>query len=164
MSNGRMTTSEVLEAVARERGRLMSAVHALGEGAATVPVTPEGWTAKDVLAHLIHWAGQIAWGMGAPLEVPAYVAGVSGRPSGDEWNARVVAFYRDVPIEQVTAAFERVVDALVAQARKRTDDEMNATDAIPWAGERPLWQHIADETFEHWPAHAADMERAQVKG
>jgi len=37
---------------------------------------------------------------------------------------------------------------------------MNATDAIPWVKDRPLWLQIADETFEHWPAHAADLERA----
>jgi len=99
MDNRRMTTNEVLDAVARERTRLMSAVRALGKGAATIPLTAEGWSAKDVLARCIHWAGQIAWGMGAPLEVPAYVAGVSGRPSTDEWNALAVAFFRERTLE-----------------------------------------------------------------
>jgi len=160
MGDKRMTTDEVLEAIARERARLMTAVDALGQGASTIPVTEEGWTSKDVLAHLIHWAGQIAWAMGAPLEPPAYVATVSGRPSEDEWNDLVVRFYKDLQLEQVRAELDRVVDALVAEVRKRTDDEMNATDAIPWAGESPLWHHIGNETFEHWPAHAADIERA----
>lgn len=47
--------AEVLEAVRRERGRLLAAVDALGERATSVAVTTEGWTAKDVLAHLMHW-------------------------------------------------------------------------------------------------------------
>ena len=155
-----MTTHEVVAAIERERARLLEAVDALDAVASSVPVTGEGWTAKDVLAHCIHWAGQIAWGMGAPLQPQTYVVEVTGRPSGDEWNARAVAYYRDQSLEQVRAEFERVTDALLGQARRRTDDEMAATDAIPWGGERPLWQQIGSETFLHWPGHRADVERA----
>jgi hypothetical protein len=38
---------------------------------------------------------------------------------------------------------------------------MNATDAIPWAGARPLWQFIGADTFLHeWPVHASQIETA----
>jgi hypothetical protein len=160
MTEKRMTTREVLDAVARERARLRTAVEALRDGASTVRVTAEGWTAKDVLAHCIHWAGQIAFGMGATLERPAYLARYSDHPSGEEWNRRVVEHYRSAPLEDVQRELDRRVDALLERARLRTDDDMNAQDAIPWAPGRPLWQQIAAETFEHWPAHAADIERA----
>ena len=160
ISGHRMTTQEVVDAIVRERARLMAAVDALGAGASTVPVTEDGWTAKDVLAHCIHRAGQIAWGMGAPLQPPAYVVDLSDRPSGDEWNARAVAYYRDQSLAQVRAELERVIDALIVQVRLRTDDQMVATDAIPWGGERPLWQQIGSETFLHWPAHREAIARA----
>jgi len=120
----------------------------------------ESWTAKDALAHMIHWAGQIAFGLGASLEMPPWVVGAADRPSGDEWNRRVVEHYRDMPLERVMADLDRVVDALVERIGERTNDQMNATDAIPWAGDRPLWQQIASETYEHWPAHSAEIERA----
>jgi len=160
MTEPRMTTKAVLDAIARERARLDDAIGSLGTKAATVRVTPEGWTAKDVLGHMIHWAGQIAGGLGAKIEPPPYAVTVRGRPSQDEWNARAVAHWRDVPFDKVKAEFDRVVDALVEQVRKRKDDQMNATDQIPWAGARPLWQQIASETYEHWPEHADDIERA----
>jgi len=162
MSEQRMTTDEVLAAIARERERLMIAVDALGAGASTVRVTEEGWTTTDVLAHLIHWAGQIAFGMGAQLQPPAYVKAVTGRPGGDEWNALAVEPYRAVPLDQIRAEFDGLVDALVSRARLRTDDEMNATAAIPWAGERPLWHFIGGDTFLHWPAHSEAIERAAL--
>lgn len=168
-----MKTQEVLDAIAREHARLMNAVDALGAGGSTVPVTEEGWTAKDVLAHLIHWATQIAFGLGVQIEPPVYVleerrrrsqAGLSDRmPSGDEWNALAVAYYRDVPLDQVRSEFEGSAEALLSQARLRTDDEMNATDAIPWAPERPLWRFIAGDTFLHWPLHAEAIERAATR-
>ena len=161
MSEKRVTMQEVLDAIARERRRLMESIEALGPVATTVPVNDGGWTAKDVLAHLIHWAGQIAWALGAPLHTPAYVEGVSGKQSGDDaWNALAVAHYRDLSLDRVRSEFDFVVDALIARIRKRTDEQMNATDQIPWAGARPLWRQIGSETFEHWPAHAEEIERA----
>ncbi|MEX2227157.1 MAG: maleylpyruvate isomerase N-terminal domain-containing protein [Dehalococcoidia bacterium] len=66
----RMTTRQVLDEIARERTRLMAAIDATGAGASTLPVTDEGWTAKDVLAHLIHWATQVAYGLGRGRAAP----------------------------------------------------------------------------------------------
>jgi hypothetical protein len=163
MNEKRMTSREVSEAVTHERGRLMKAIRAMGEGASTVRVTDEGWTAKDVLAHCIHWVGQIAWGMGARMEQPAWVAGVEGRPSGDDWNARVVAHYHQASLEQVIKDFDRAADALMQEVRARSDDQINATDAIPWGGNRPLWQQIGSETFDHWPEHTAAIEQAAAR-
>lgn len=154
------TTDEVAAAVEREQKRLFAAVDALGGGAATVAVTSEGWTAKDVLGHLIHYAGQVAFGLGAELQPPSYVLGVQGRPTGDEWNALAVEHYRDKRLESVRAEFDHMVSALLQQARLRTDEQMNATGAIPWAAEVPLWQFIAGDTYLHWPLHAAAIEEA----
>ena len=160
MDGKRMTSLEVSEAVTRERGRLMGAIRAMGDGASTVLVTDEGWTAKDVLAHCIHWVGQIALGMGARMEQPGWVAGVEGRPSDDDWNARVVEYYHQASLEQVINDFDRAADALLQETRARSEEQINATDAIPWGGNRPLWQQIGAETFDHWPEHTASIEQA----
>lgn len=154
-----MTTDEVIAEIARERARMLSAIDALGDGATTVAVTDEGWTAKDVLAHLIHWLGQVAFGLGAPLQPPAYVLSVQGRPSGEEWNAKAVEFYGAWSPGDLRAEFERLAHALVERARLRSDDEMSATDAIAWAPGQPLWQFIGGDTFLHWASHAEAIER-----
>lgn len=155
-----MTTEQVLEAIARERRRLMAAVDALGPDAARAPVT-EAWTAKDVLAHCVHWVGQIAFGLGAPLEPPAWVVGVEGRPTGEEWNTRVVEHHRPLTLDQMKGEFDRYVDHLAARIAELTDDQMNATDLIAWDPGQQLWRQIGAETFEHWPAHSLDIERAR---
>ena len=169
MDDTRMTTAEVLYAIAHERERLENAIDALGERAETARVTDEGWTAKDALAHLIHWATQIALGLGAPVPFPEYMmqererrklAGLSDdMPTGAESNALAVAHYHDVPFDDVRSTFNQIVDAIVVRAGLRTDDQMNATDAIPWAGKHPLWQIIGGDTFLHWPLHAEPIER-----
>ena len=155
-----MTTQEVLDAIARDRARLDAALDALGDDASTLAVTADGWTAKDVLAHMSHWVGQLAFGLRAPVTPPPYLATVEGRPSFDEWNAIVVAHYRATPLAEVKALLDRIMDVLVGRIATKSDDEMNATGAIPWSPERMLWESVGGETFLHWPAHCEDMERA----
>ena len=170
MGEKRMTRGAVLEAIETERARLLAAIDAPGDGASTLAVTAEGWTAKDVLAHLTHWATQVAFGLGAQVMPPVYMqqererrrlAGESDRmPTGEESNALAVAYYAAMPLAEVRGTFEHLVDAIVERVRMRTDDEMNATDAVPWAKGRRLWEFIGGDTFLHWPVHAADIERA----
>ena len=121
-------------------------------------MTEQGYTAKDVVAFMIHWAGQIAFGLGARLKPPDYVVGVAGRLSGDEWNARAVSCYADLSLAEVKAELDRNVEALVERIRLRSDAEMSATDAIPWAGNRPLWQQVGIETFDNWRWYSERIE------
>lgn len=118
---------------------------------------------NDVLAQCIPWVGQIAWGMGARRDLPAWVAGVQGRPTAQEWNARVVAHYHAVPLERVIKDFDRAADARVQETRARGDEQINATDAIPWGGNRRLWRQISSETFDHRPGHAVAIEQAMAR-
>ena len=159
-----MKHDEVLDALARERARLLSAVEALGPRADTASVTKpdDGWTAKDVLAHLIHYAGQIAWALGAELTPPSYVLRETERLTGDQWNDRAVAHWRERSLDDVRVEFERNADLIVQRVATLSDEDLLATDRIPWPGEdRPLWQFIGHDTFLHeWPAHAAQIERA----
>jgi hypothetical protein len=161
-----VTTAEVVEGLRRERARLLDAVDAMGAGATTVSVTePGGWTAKDVLGHMIHFAGQLAFGLGAPETPPPYVlaaAGESGGPiSGEEWNRRAVAYWRPAELAAVRGEFERVTDVLIEHAGRRTDEEMNAAAPVPWAGGAVLWRFIGHDTYlSEWPAHTAQIEAA----
>jgi hypothetical protein len=165
MKEQHVSTAEILDSIARERQRLMAAVRALDDRATTASVTAEGWTAKDVIAHLIHWAGQLAWALGAPMKVPAWVEAVGGkRLEGDNaWNDLVVEHHREIPLADVVREFDRAVDFLVHQLRTRDDIDVNASAkaAISWLpADKALWQVIAGETYAHWPAHSADIERA----
>jgi hypothetical protein len=159
-----MKAEEVLDALRQERARLLDAVDALGPRATTASVTEpaDGWTAKDVLAHLIHYTGQIAWALGAELTPPEYVLRETEQLTGEQWNERAVAFWADATLDDVRTEFERNADLLTERVRLLSDDDLLATDRVPWPGEdRPLWQFIGHDTFLHeWPAHAAQIERA----
>ena len=154
-----MKTDDVLDKIGSERARLLQAIEALGASAASAPVTEEGWTAKDVLAHLVHWLGQVAFALGAQLQPPPYVTTVKARLSGDEWNARAVDHYKSASLDEIRLEFEHLAEALVERVRLRTDDEMETTGTVAWAGDIPLWQFIAGDTFLHWALHSETIER-----
>jgi DinB family protein len=162
-----MNKHEVIEAIVLERAKLLDAIDRLGADAETRPVTDGGWTAKDTLAHCIHWSGQIAFGLGAAMHPPAWVEAVGDeRPSGDEWNRGVVAHYRPMPLAIVRRDFEQVVGAILERVRKRDDVDYDAraNTVFPWIGsDVPVWKAIAGETWEHWPEHSADLERALAR-
>ena len=154
-----MKTADVLDKIGSQRARLLQAIEGLGPRAISAPVNEEGWTAKDVLAHLVHWLGQVPLALGAQLQPPPYVTTVKARLSGDEWNARAVDHYRSVSLDEIRLEFEQLAEALVEQVRLRTDDEMNSTGTVAWAGDVPLWQFIAGDTFLHWALHSETIER-----
>ncbi len=159
-----MNQTEVLDAIARERDRLLDLADRLGADADRRPVTAEGWTAKDVLAHCVHWVGQIAFGVGAPMHPPAWVeAAGNERPDGEEWNRRVVEHYRPMSLDIVRRDFDTVVASLVDRLRRRGDIDFDARANVvfPWIqADVPVWKAIAGETFEHWPAHSGQLEHA----
>ncbi len=161
-----MTVPEVVGGLRREYERLKAAVDALGDRAVSVKVTedaPEGWTAKDVLGHLIHYSGQIAFGLGAQLQPPSYVVEERGELTGQQWNERAVAFWADADLDRVWAELGHTVDLVVEQVKSRADEELNAEarNTVPWAPPGPLWQFIGHDTFLHeWPAHADQIEAA----
>ena len=154
----------MIDAIDHERAHLLALVAQLGREADRRTVTDEGWTAKDVVAHLIHWTGQMAWGLGAAMEPPAWVAAARGkRIEGDgAWNAIVVAHHRAMPLDDVVREFDRNVDLLLQQLRARDDVDIDASarKVMPWAAEVPLRELLARETYEHFPVHAATLERA----
>ena len=165
LTGERMTAESVLAGLRREYERLMAAIDALGDRADTVAVTePGGWTAHDVLAHLIHYGGQVAFGLGAPGDgPPAYVVDVTERLSGQEWNQRAVAYWRDFDLNAVRAEFSNIAVRIIDCVSALTDEQVNAIGTISWyPPDRPLWQFIGGDTFLHeWPAHAAQIEAAR---
>jgi hypothetical protein len=162
-----MNKHEVIEKIVLERARLLDVVDQLGADAEKRTVTEEGWTAKDVLAHCVHWVGQIAFGVGAPVHPPAWIEGVDpAKVDGEGWNRRAVEHYRAMPLAIVRRDFEHVVDATLDRIRRRDDIDYDAraNTVFPWIkSDVPVSKAIAGETWDHWPEHSAQLQRALAR-
>jgi hypothetical protein len=116
----------------------------------------DGWTRKDVLAH-VEW-----WHRNSAAMVAGVHSGVDPHPATDEpfdldrLNARVLAESRDRSCDDVRGGEARSFEALVAAVEAATDEELFAVDPRPWL-HGTLAEVIAGDSTLHYPDHAAHL-------
>ena len=116
----------------------------------------EGWTRKDVLAHL-EW-----WNDHSTNVIEGNRSGVDPYPGDDEpwdpdaWNARILAENRDRSAADVrrgeAASFARLLDAVEGA----TEGELFTQDPHPWLDGTVAETVIADST-DHYPEHVPHL-------
>jgi hypothetical protein len=111
----------------------------------------EGWTRKDVLAHVAWWhdhsAGVIETLRAGGVPYDASTWDVDG------WNARTLAQSRDREAADVRAAEAASFARLVAAVGAATPEELFAPDHFAWMEGRVLGDTVAADSFEHYPEH-----------
>lgn len=122
----------------------------------TEPFLPEGWSVKDIIAHVV-WHEREMVGM---LEANALVGSEWWDLPLDERNRLIYERHRDMPLDEVLAwaekeyaRFTRAFDALSEEALN--DPSLFENMPSEW---KP-WEIIADNTYEHYHNHAADIEK-----
>ena len=125
-------------------------------------VTPAGWTAKEMLAHIAFWEETVkpvivGWFRGEPDDSFEgwYGGDELGLTRGDPWpvadvhNAREAAWARARGPADVLARLDRAHRQLVDVVGSLSDDE---AESDRYAGK------IADATWRHYRAHLAELE------
>jgi uncharacterized protein (TIGR03083 family) len=133
------------------------ATHALaldGKWAAPAPGY-DGWTCKDLLAHLSSTAASLPAVAGSVVAV-ASSAGPSVPFDSDRWNASQLRRRADKETQELMLELESGTDRLVAQLAELPLDQPITIG--PYAG--LSLGHAMREMLEHQRHHLADLERA----
>ncbi len=125
---------------------LSDAVVALSPEQRELPgVTPEGWSAKDLLWHIRCWLEELA-GVLAEMREGTFLQ-EAHEVDTDARNAAFFAQSRAMDLAEVTAA--------VDDARRRVQDSW---DALPEVDEEAeTW--FSEESIDHYEEHLADLRR-----
>jgi hypothetical protein len=151
-----MDKIELLTAI-RATHAPIEAAAALDDAALLAPATGmEGWTRKDVLAHMEWWnhhSATILEGMRSGVD--PYPD--TGEPwDGDAQNARILEENRARSADDVrqgeAAAFERLLAAIDAA----TDDELFAPGIRPWF-DGVVATIVAEDSTNHYPEHVPHL-------
>jgi hypothetical protein len=116
----------------------------------------EGWTRKDVLAHL-EW-----WNDHSTNVIAGNRSGIDPYPGDDEpwdldaWNARILAENRVRSAADVRRGEAVSFLRLVAAVEGATDDELFTPDPHPWLDGTVAETVIADSTA-HYPDHVPHL-------
>lgn len=117
---------ELLAELAEARRELLSAVEGLSEAQMTAPLPGGEWSAKDILAHVASWEEL------RPVEVARTAGGdqpVYGRLQDDDfdrWNALMMVYRRDLPLEQVLRELLKARERLLAVVAELPDEQLPA--------------------------------------
>jgi hypothetical protein len=153
-----LSKAELLDRLQTEHARLTQVISQLTEAQLTQPGIIGTWSVKDMLPHIMHWE-QFALGDLEPAMRGERPAPASGAPddeeSDDAVNARVVAQYRDVPLSDVQAAFERSFQRVVAVVEALDETDFTAESPIARMLGESVVDCLGNNTYEHYAEHSA---------
>ena len=150
----RLPREEILRRLALEYQRLMETFARLTPEQWTAAGAVGTWTAKDVMAHLVYWNHF------ATDELQAAVTGSTfAHPEGttDEINTSAVASFEGWAAEAVRSAFEHSYAELLDCVKTLPHSAFEAGSAIELALEETVHGALANNTYEHWPIHEAQI-------
>jgi hypothetical protein len=152
-----MTKDEILDALEDEREKLMDAIEGLSNEEMIEASVVGDWSIKDILAHLSAWEAELVkllWQIRQGQPPSGIYA--SGVPI-DEVNAAWSEAARSRTLERVMDDFISVRKQTVRRVQPFSDADLSDPQHWPWLKGHPLWEWIANDSFQHEAEHAAQI-------
>jgi hypothetical protein len=155
-----LTKGEMLTLIRREREALDAAVQSLREEQPLRPVQAQGWTGKDIMAHVVAWEQNlIAW-------TEALLRGETpDRPAPDEswddldaYNEALYRRHKDEPLGDVLERFQRSHREVYTLVEGLSEEELLDAEHFAWRKGDPLWHMVAANTWWHYKEHRESIE------
>ena len=156
MSTPLPTQESLLESLKRDHDRFDILVSRLSEAQQIAPLSPEGWSVKDFLAHMAHWkaathATLVAHTHDQPLP--------DMTPSGDEVNATMRQQDATRSLQEVQTYWRDTQTHLLHLVVDELDDKRLAeTVRPPWGGKEHALCVVVAEIIEHDREHFLQIE------
>lgn len=166
-----MDKDRLLATLNAERARWEALVAEVGPARLAAPGVAGQWSVKDVLGHLAafhrYWGAQLRGAvMGVP-PTPRELFDTEEAPpryaTEEEQNAAIHAHYAPLPPAEVLAKWRAAVDLLIEGVAALPAADLTAPGRFAWAGERPLVEAMAGDTYRHAAEHADEV-RAWLDG
>lgn len=153
-----MTKSDLLAAIRRERAALDQLLAPMDEAHMLAAARNDGWTAKDILAHITAWEQRVlAWldrwrATGRPQRPEPGVTWDKGN-----WlNDRDYEAAKAMPPADVRSEAASSYAAILLTVAALSDEELAARPEGP---EGPSWSWIVGaNTYEHYLEHREEIE------
>jgi hypothetical protein len=152
-----MDKDAVLDALEDEREKFMDAIDGLSEEQMMEPGVSGDWSVKDIIYHLSMWEAELVrllWQAGHG-DIPS-TAQLSKNPV-DVTNANWYTQSKDRPLERVLDDFAAVRKQTVRRVDALPDQDLEDPARYAWLKNRPLWDWIAGDSFEHENEHAEQI-------
>lgn len=152
------TKAELLDAIRCQREALEDVVAGLSREQMAAAGVINGWTVKDLLAHIVAWEQRMVHWVGQYL-----AGGVPDLPGDwDDINRLNAISYKenkDRSLDDVLEGFGKSYPLALQTAEATSEADLLDPERFPARGGRPLWIMVAANTFWHYQEH-----REQITG
>ena len=143
------------------------ALEMLSEQQMTTPGVVGAWSIKDVVAH-ISACERIALGrlQAAAKNAMPTVSWAPGEPTFtelsdtdvDSSNNEIYQHNKDRSLQDVLAEFNTLAIRLADALQELSDDVLTDAQRFTWTFDRPLWNFIPGDSYEHVDEHLAEIQ------
>ncbi|MBI5961545.1 MAG: ClbS/DfsB family four-helix bundle protein [Chloroflexi bacterium] len=146
------TKKDLMAEFQAERQKLAQLLAGLSEDQMVQPGVCEGWSVKDILAHVTVWEQMVlGW----------YRAGRRGEnpktPADDlKWsetpilNQRIYEQYRDTPLAEIRAQYETTHQAMIETVQTMSEEELFTPKFYAWTNTTLLFRYVWSSTGAHF--------------
>jgi uncharacterized protein (TIGR03083 family) len=146
--NPAVRRERLLDLIRAEHDRLETLLAGLTPEQMDRPGVSEGWSVKDVMAHLTWWERQMLATMNGAPDI--------FNPAVEDWrdtiervNRETYAANKDRPLAEVRTEFDATYQDVLAQVARLTDQQLC---------DEAVYTDIAGNTFQHFQEHRAAIE------
>jgi uncharacterized protein (TIGR03083 family) len=141
----------ILDAQAEKTARVIAG---LDEAALNLPARDDGWTAKEILAHMASGhEGMLALAQGRISREQA-----SGAFDIDKHNEAQRQRTRDLPLTDVLLLLDQARQRVRAYIEQMDEADLNKIVCTPWMGDHPKGQFLIYPAL-HEGGHRAELEK-----
>ncbi len=148
-----MTREELLQRIDSGRAELESTLARVPAGRMLEPALTNGWSVKDMLAHLGAWEAR------AETLYRLLSAGqeVEGTADFNEFNAQTYAANRDKPLEVIRESEREAFERLRAVAETAPEADLFEPARFAWTQGKEFFYWIGWNSYEHYAEHLPDL-------
>jgi hypothetical protein len=152
-----MNKSELVQSLREAHQRVAKTSEQIPDSRLVDPVI-DGWSGKDVLAHMAWWHDHSA------LVIEELGAGRQPYDRTDPANAtdtrneRILLEHRDDPPEATRRAFHESFARLMTALEPVTEEDLFSNDRWPWLDGEALVETVLWDSSRHYDAHSDQLE------
>jgi hypothetical protein len=150
-----MNKQELLSKVRTSRVRFETEIGQVPSEQMTEPNLDNGWSIKDMLAHIGFWEKRAA----DLLETLQQGKTLEDEPDIDSLNASVYAQYHDRPLDEVVHWEHRQFDNLLDEIENSSDSDLFNPNRFAWTEGVAFYEWIAGNTYGHYDEHLAALRK-----
>lgn len=149
------TKEEILEAILSEREALETTLDQLSEEQKTQPGAEDGWSVKDILAHITDWEKRLLLWIDESIqgERPQRPAPGMTWDDLDRLNELTYLANKDRSLEEVEIDFHSSYQKALKTVQALSEEDLIDPKRFSWRKGDPLWLMVAANTWEHYKEH-----------